>query len=68
MPISSFLFFTTIGLLPACAVTAFLGVRAADDMPAHYWLTGLLIGGAVWVGWRVFGRRNASPENLPAPL
>jgi uncharacterized membrane protein YdjX (TVP38/TMEM64 family) len=68
MPISSFLFFTTVGLLPACAVTAFLGVRAAGDMPAQYWLPGLLIVGAGWVGWRVFGRRNASPENPPAPL
>jgi uncharacterized membrane protein YdjX (TVP38/TMEM64 family) len=62
MPISSFLLFTTVGLLPACAVTAYLGVRAADDMPAQYWLPGLLVMGALWFGWRAVRRRNASPK------
>jgi uncharacterized membrane protein YdjX (TVP38/TMEM64 family) len=59
MPMSSFLVLTTIGLFPACAITAHLGVWAADDVAARYWPPGLLIVGALWLGWRAVQRRNA---------
>jgi uncharacterized membrane protein YdjX (TVP38/TMEM64 family) len=65
MPISSFLLFTTVGLLPACAVTAYLGVRAADDMPTQYWFPGLLCTGALWFGWHAVRRRRADTEKNP---
>jgi len=60
MPMSSFLGLTTIGLLPACAITAYLGVQAAGDMPSQYWFPGLLIVGALWLAWRAVQRRNVS--------
>jgi uncharacterized membrane protein YdjX (TVP38/TMEM64 family) len=60
MPIPSFLGLTTIGLLPACAITAYLGVQAAGDMPSRYWFPGLLIVGALWLAWRAAQRRNVS--------
>jgi uncharacterized membrane protein YdjX (TVP38/TMEM64 family) len=63
MPLSSFLGLTTIGLLPACAITAYLGVQAAGDMPSQYWFPGLLIVGALWLVWRAVQRRNVSRSN-----
>jgi uncharacterized membrane protein YdjX (TVP38/TMEM64 family) len=60
MPLSSFLGLTTIGLLPACALTAYLGVQAAGDVPAQYWLSGLLVVGALWLAWRAAQRRKVS--------
>jgi uncharacterized membrane protein YdjX (TVP38/TMEM64 family) len=63
MPLSSFLGFTTIGLLPACAITAYLGVQAAGDMPSQYWFLGLLIVGALWLAWHAVQRRNVSRSN-----
>jgi len=58
MPVLTFLFFTTVGLLPACAVTAYLGVRAASDVPARYWVPGLLSIAALWFAWRALRRRR----------
>jgi len=63
MPLSSFLGLTTIGLLPACAITAYLGVQAAGDMPSQYWFPGLLIVGALWLAWRAVQRRNVPRSN-----
>jgi uncharacterized membrane protein YdjX (TVP38/TMEM64 family) len=65
MPLLSFLFLTTVGLLPACAVTAYLGVWAADDVPIHYWLLGVFGMGALWFGWRAVRRRHAGIERRP---
>jgi uncharacterized membrane protein YdjX (TVP38/TMEM64 family) len=58
MSVLTFLFFTTVGLLPACAVTAYLGVRTASDVPAQYWVPGLLSIGALWFAWRALRRRR----------
>jgi uncharacterized membrane protein YdjX (TVP38/TMEM64 family) len=63
MRMSSFLGLTTIGLLPASAITAYLGVQAAGDMPSQYWFAGLLIVGALWLVWRAVQRRNVSRSN-----
>jgi len=63
MPLSSFLGLTTIGLLPACAITAYLGVQATGDMPSQYWFPGLLIVGALWLVWRAVQRRNVPRSN-----
>jgi len=60
MPMSSFLGLTTVGLLPACAITAYLGEQAAGDMPSQYWFPGLLIVGALWLAWRTVQRRSVS--------
>lgn len=60
MPLSSFLGLTTIGLLPACTVTAYMGVQAAGDIPYQYWFPGLLMVGALWLAWRAVQRRNVS--------
>ncbi|HEX7792709.1 MAG TPA: VTT domain-containing protein [Vicinamibacterales bacterium] len=68
MPLASFLGFTTIGLLPACAITAYLGVQAAGDMPSQYWFSGLLIVGVLWLAWRAVQRRNVSHSNRMMPF
>jgi uncharacterized membrane protein YdjX (TVP38/TMEM64 family) len=65
MPLLSFLSLTTVGLLPACAVTAYMGVWAAGDVPTHYWLLGVFGIGALWFGWGAVRRRNGGRESPP---
>jgi uncharacterized membrane protein YdjX (TVP38/TMEM64 family) len=60
MPFWSFLLLTILGLLPANFATAFLGAEAAGHMTLAYWLAGLLLAVAVWLGWRLV-RRRAGP-------
>jgi len=55
-----FVLLTTVGLVPANLVTAYLGVEVAGDVPFVYWLSGWLIVAAVWLGWRVLRRRCAT--------
>jgi uncharacterized membrane protein YdjX (TVP38/TMEM64 family) len=52
MPVVPFILLTSIGLVPANLVTAFVGVEAADDIPLRYWIGGwaVVIGG--WLIWR----------------
>ena len=57
--LAAFLIYTTIGLLPAVVVTAFVGVQVADDVPIGYWLSGIAAVVAVWAIWRAVKKRRA---------
>jgi uncharacterized membrane protein YdjX (TVP38/TMEM64 family) len=58
VPALPFLALTLIGLVPANLAVAFLGSQIARDMPMRYWVSGLLLVGAIWLGWRVARRRR----------
>jgi uncharacterized membrane protein YdjX (TVP38/TMEM64 family) len=57
VPALSFLALTVMGLVPANLAAAYLGSRIASDVPVGYWISGVLLAGAIWLGWGV-ARRN----------
>jgi uncharacterized membrane protein YdjX (TVP38/TMEM64 family) len=60
VPPGTFLLLTAAGLLPANLVTAYVGVEVAGDVPLAYWLGGLAVVAAVWIGWRLVRRRRST--------
>jgi uncharacterized membrane protein YdjX (TVP38/TMEM64 family) len=56
MPAVKFVVLTTIGLVPANLVTAFLGTQVPGDVPITYWIGGWTIVVAGWLWYR--GRRK----------
>jgi uncharacterized membrane protein YdjX (TVP38/TMEM64 family) len=66
MRVWRFVGLTTIGLVPANLVTAFVGVQIADDVPLTYWLGGIGVAIAAWVVWRVSrkSRRERGEERI----
>lgn len=57
MPFLKFLTLTTIGLVPANIVAAFVGVEIAGDVPVMYWIAGWSLVAIVWVVWRRLKRK-----------
>jgi uncharacterized membrane protein YdjX (TVP38/TMEM64 family) len=57
VPPLSFLGLTMIGLVPANLAVAFLGSQIASDVPMRYWVSGVLLAGTIWIGWRIARRR-----------
>ena len=57
MPWPSFLLLTVVGLIPANLATAYLGTEAAGDLKTPYWISGLVVIVALWLGWRLVQRR-----------
>jgi len=55
MPAAKFVVLTTIGLIPANLVTAFLGTKVPGDVPITYWIGGWTI---VVAGWLFYRRRR----------
>jgi len=51
MPVLGFLFFTILGLLPATAGAAFLGVETASAADSIYWTIGIVALGAALIAW-----------------
>jgi uncharacterized membrane protein YdjX (TVP38/TMEM64 family) len=60
VPVLTFWIFTTIGLVPANFVTAFVGEQVADDVPLKYWLAGLAVVGVGWAMWKLARRKPKS--------
>jgi uncharacterized membrane protein YdjX (TVP38/TMEM64 family) len=58
VPAARFLVLTTAGLMPAALVLAYLGERAAGDVPLPYWLSGLALLVVIWAGWRLIRSRE----------
>jgi uncharacterized membrane protein YdjX (TVP38/TMEM64 family) len=58
VPPLSFLALTMIGLVPANLAAAYLGSQIASDVPMRYWVSGLLLAGAIWLGWGIARRRR----------
>jgi uncharacterized membrane protein YdjX (TVP38/TMEM64 family) len=52
MPFIKYLLLTTVGLVPANIVAAYVGVEIAGDVPVLYWIAGWGLAGAVWFLWR----------------
>ncbi len=59
MPAVKFTVLTTIGLVPANLVTAFLGTEVPGDVPITYWIGGWTI---VVAGWLFYRRRRKTSE------
>jgi uncharacterized membrane protein YdjX (TVP38/TMEM64 family) len=57
MPFLKFLALTTIGLVPANLVAAFVGVEVAGDVPVLYWFAGWGLVALAWIVWRRFRRK-----------
>jgi uncharacterized membrane protein YdjX (TVP38/TMEM64 family) len=71
MPTLSFFALTIVGLVPANLAAAYLGSQVAGDVPRRYWISGLVIVAAAWVGWRTTRRRQqrqASGRTKPEQL
>jgi len=49
MPAAKFVLLTTVGLIPANLVTAFVGTSVGGDIPLKYWIGGWGIVIAVWL-------------------
>ena len=52
MPAAKFVVLTTIGLVPANLVTAFVGTEVPGDVPITYWIGGWTIVAATWLLFR----------------
>jgi uncharacterized membrane protein YdjX (TVP38/TMEM64 family) len=52
MPFIKFLVLTSIGLIPANVVAAYVGVEIAGDVPLLYWIAGWGLVGVAWILWR----------------
>ena len=50
-PFLSVVILSTLGLLPANLLTAYLGSQVAGDVRTRYWVAGLLLVGVVWFVW-----------------
>jgi len=57
MPFLKFLLLTSVGLIPANIVAAYVGVEIAGDVPVLYWIAGW---GAVAVVWLLVRRRRGN--------
>jgi len=67
VPVLPFLALTMVGLVPANLAVAFLGSQIASDVPMWYWVSGLLLAGAIWLGWGIARRRQRSAAlDVPA--
>ncbi len=67
LPPLTFLALTTIGLVPANLVTAFVGTEVAGDIPIVYWIGGWTVALATWLIWRaVANARSARASTRPA--
>lgn len=49
MPAAKFLLLTTIGLIPANLVTAFVGTSVGGDIPLKYWIGGWTLAIVLWL-------------------
>ena len=58
VPVLPFLGLTMVGLVPANLAVAFLGSQIASDVPMRYWVSGLLLAGTIWIGWRIARRHR----------
>jgi len=62
----TFVGLTTVGLVPANLVTAFVGTQVAGDIPLGYWIGGWAIALAAWLTWRaVANARSAGASTRP---
>jgi uncharacterized membrane protein YdjX (TVP38/TMEM64 family) len=59
MPFIKYVLLTSIGLIPANFVAAYVGVEIAGDVPFLYWIAGWGTVGAAWILWR--RRRGHKP-------
>ena len=67
MPALRFVALTTIGLIPANLVTAFVGTSVGGDIPLKYWIAGWAIVIVVWLVVRSL-RHRASVSQDPGAL
>ena len=65
VPVLPFLALTMVGLVPANLAIAFLGSQIASDVPTRYWISGLLLAGTIWLGWRLGRRRGPTVFRFP---
>jgi uncharacterized membrane protein YdjX (TVP38/TMEM64 family) len=66
LPALKFLALTTLGLVPANLVTAFVGTEVAGDIPLLYWIGGWAVAIGGWLSWRaVANARNARASTPP---
>jgi len=63
MPPLKFVVLTTIGLVPANLVTAFLGTKVPGDVPMTYWIGGWTIVVAFWLFYRGRRKKATSPSS-----
>jgi uncharacterized membrane protein YdjX (TVP38/TMEM64 family) len=66
MPAVKFTLLTTIGLVPANIVTAFLGTEVPGDVPITYWIGGWTLVVAGWLVYRRRPRARSSAEETSA--
>lgn len=59
MPAAKFVLLTTVGLIPANLVTAFVGTSVGGDIPLKYWIGGWGIVIAVWLIVRRIRRQKS---------
>jgi uncharacterized membrane protein YdjX (TVP38/TMEM64 family) len=57
IPAGQFLALTSVALLPANIVTAYVGEQVAGDVPLKYWLSGVAVVAAA-IAWRWWRRRR----------
>lgn len=58
IPVRTFLLLTLAGLVPAIAVTAYLGAEIGGDVPLRQWLSGWALAGLAYLAWRIVRRRR----------
>lgn len=58
MPVLPFLGWTMVGLVPGNLVTAYAGSAIPGDVPLRYWLPGIALVVAIWIGWAWRRRRR----------
>jgi uncharacterized membrane protein YdjX (TVP38/TMEM64 family) len=58
IPVRTFLLLTVVGLLPANAVTAYLGAQVGGDVPLRYWVSGWTLVALAYLAWRIVRRRR----------
>jgi uncharacterized membrane protein YdjX (TVP38/TMEM64 family) len=55
-----FFLLTTLALVPANLVTAYVGAEVADDVPLPYWFGSIAGLAGLWLVWRLTARRRAA--------
>jgi uncharacterized membrane protein YdjX (TVP38/TMEM64 family) len=60
MPVLPFLGWTMVGMVPGNIVTAYAGSAIPGDVPLRYWLSGIALVAAAWIGWTWWRRRRST--------
>ena len=65
MPWLKFMLLTVVGLIPANLITAYLGAEATGDVRTRYWVLGLVVIAALFVGWKILDNQRRKRSLVP---